>query len=188
MNVGQEASARLEHRRGAGCGRADHAGEGWVDKGCFMSDNIEQSTTLEIQRSFAIGGVSPRGVGARGVGSCSIGGVGLRQGLECGTGCSVGRAAAQHCFQATAQAGRTHPPERGLRAVLGVAAERGAPRLKPAVGRKPRDGSFRLCDRVRSQAAVHAGRDDRVDHPSPRAAVFLCPGLRLWSLCAGSGL
>lgn len=45
------------------------------------------------------------------------------------------QAAAQHYLQATAQAGRTRPPERGLMAALGFAATRGAPRLKLSVGR-----------------------------------------------------
>ena len=56
----RKASAALiagfRQRRGAGCGQVGHAGGRWVDKGCFVLDNVEQSKVLEIQRPFAMAG------------------------------------------------------------------------------------------------------------------------------------
>jgi len=107
--VGEESIARPARRRGAVSGRVGHAGG----------------------RRRAAG---RRRVGrVRDAGSPSrSGGAGLRRESRCGAGPAfISRPPPNICFQATAQARRSHPPERGFLDSVGRAAERGAPRLKP---------------------------------------------------------
>jgi len=57
-------------------------------------------------------------------------------GVRVRRGRPLGRAAAQHPLHPTAQGRRMYPPECGLRAALGLAAEWGAPRVSLSVGRR----------------------------------------------------
>jgi len=123
-NASAASIARFRQRRDAGCGQAGHADRRWVDNRCLVLDNVEPGTGLEIQRPFAMAGC-PRVERVR-EGRFASGRQGIASvGGWCTAWSSLRPVAAQHPLHPTAQAGRNHPPECGLKAALGFAAEEG---------------------------------------------------------------